>query len=117
MSWKSKSMNKFLAIAFLGILSIAAFATTKDISGTWQASVDGKLNASMKLIFTPQGAFKFVGSGYSSCGTYKLEGDTIQLNWTSVDGQSITPGTMKRTVTLAPDNTFSIDRFAYSRRA
>ena len=110
-------MKKLFAIVFLGILSIAAFATTQGIAGTWQAAVNGKADPKIKLIFTPQGEFKFGGSGYSSCGTYKLEGDTIQLNWTKVDGQPIKPGATKRTLVLSPENTFTIDRFTYARKA
>ena len=108
---------KTLAILSLGVLSALSLAATKNVSGTWQASVNGKLNPSMKLIFTPQGTFRFVGSNYSSSGTYKTEGDTIQLKWTKVDGEAVKPGTVKRTLNVAPDNTFKIDQYTYSRRA
>lgn len=110
-------MKKLFAILLVGIFSIAAFASTESVSGTWQVIVNGKASAGTKLIFTPQGAFKFVGSGYTSCGTYKVEGDAIQLNWSTVDGQPVTPGSMKKTLQLAPDKTFTIGRFVYSRRA
>src|SRR6478672_10593616 len=99
-------MRKLFTILLLGIFSIAAFASTESVSGTWQVVVNGKATPGTKLTFTPQGAFKFVGSGYSSCGTYKVEGDTIQLNWTNVDGQPVTPGTMKKTLVLTPEKTF-----------
>jgi hypothetical protein len=110
-------MKKFLAILCLGILSVVALAAPKNIAGTWQAAVNGTPNASIKLIFTPKGEFKFVGSGYSSSGTYRVEGDTIQLHWTKVDDQPVKPGSMERTVALTSEDTFAIDRFTYSRKA
>ena len=71
----------------------------------------------MKLVFSPKGSFKFVGTNYSSSGTYKVQGDTIDLNWTSVDGQAVKPGSMHKTLQLTPENTFVIDRFTYAQRA
>ena len=109
-------MKKSFAILALSILSVAAMATTRAVSGTWLVVSNGKANPNMKLVFTPKGAFKFVGSNYSSSGTYKVDGDTIKLNWTKVDGQPVKSGTMKRTLTLTPENTFTIDRYTYARR-
>jgi hypothetical protein len=77
---------------------------------------NGKANPNMKLIFTPSGGFKFVGANYSSSGTYKVDGDSIKLVWTKVDGQAVKPGTMKRTINFNPDDTFTIDRFTYAHK-
>ena len=109
-------MTKFFTILILTILSIAAYAA-QNVAGTWQATVNGKSDPKIRIAFTPKGEFKFVGSGYSSCGTYKLDGDSILLTWTKVDGEAVKPGSMTRTLTLTPDNTFAIDRFTYARRA
>jgi hypothetical protein len=109
-------MKKILALISLGILSVASFAAARNVSGTWMVTSNGKANPNMKLIFTPKGAFKFVGSNYSSSGTYKVNGDTIELNWSKVDGQAVKPGTMHRTLNLTPENTFIIDRFTYTRK-
>ena len=105
-----------LTILSLAILSAVSLAANKSVSGTWCVTSNGKANPNMKLVFTPKGAFKFVGSNYSSSGTYKVEGDRIKLNWTKVDGQAVKPGTMHRTLDLASNNTFKIDQYTYARR-
>ena len=109
-------MKKIFTTLSFVIVSVAALAATKNVAGTWQVTANGKSNPNMKLILTPKGAFKFVGSNYSSSGTYKVQGDTIQLRWTKVDGQPVKPGTMTRTLNLAPDNTFKIDQYTYALR-
>jgi hypothetical protein len=58
LAWKSMPMRKLFTILLLGILSIAAFATTESVSGTWQVVVNGKASRGAKLIFTPQGGFQ-----------------------------------------------------------
>ncbi len=108
-------MKKTLAILALSILSVLSLAATKNVSGTWMVTSHGKANPGMKLILSPQGGFKFVGSNYSSSGIYKLQGDTIELIWTKVDGQSVKKGSMKRALALTPDNTFNIDQYTYAR--
>jgi hypothetical protein len=85
------------------------------MSGVWQASVNGKSDPKIRIVFSPKGEFKFVGSGYSSCGTYKVDGESILLSWTKVDGEAVKVGTMTRTLTIT-DDTFVIDRFTYSRK-
>jgi hypothetical protein len=114
--WKSWTMKKILTLSLLSLLSVVSFAAARSVSGTWQVTADGKSDPNMKLVFTPQGAFRFVGSNYSSSGTYKVDGDTIRLNWTKVDGQAVKSGSMKKTLTVAPDNTFKIDRYTYALR-
>src|ERR1041385_3820818 len=110
--WKPLVMKKIIALSLISVLSVASFAAAaRNISGTWRVTN----NPSMKLVFTPQGAFKFVGANYSSSGTYKLDGDTIKLSWTKVDGQAVKPGSMHRNVTMNADNTFNIDRYTYAR--
>jgi hypothetical protein len=69
----------------------------------------------MKLIFTPQGTFKFAGSNYSSSGTYKVDGESIYLTWTKVDGEAVKPGGMKRTLSLSADDKLAIDQYTYAR--
>jgi len=117
MGWKFQLMKKLLAILSISALSIASFAATKNVSGTWMVMSNGKLNSAMKLVFTPQGSFRFVGSNYSSSGTYKVQGNAIVLNWTKVDGEAVKPGVMHRTLNLSPDNTFTIDQYTYSRHS
>lgn len=117
LGWKFQLMKKLFAILSLSVVSVAAFATARTVAGTWMVTSNGKLNPNMKLVFTPKGAFKFVGSNYSSSGTYKVQGDTILLNWTKVDGQAVKSGTMHRKLTMAADNTFTIDRYTYARKA
>ena len=116
LGWKSQSM-KTLSILSIALLSTVSFAASKSVSGTWCVTSNGKANPNMKLVFTPSGGFKFVGSNYSSSGTYKVQGDRILLNWTKVDGQAVKPGTMHRTLNLAADNTFKIDQYTYARRS
>ena len=115
LGWKSQGM-KTLTILILSILSVVAMAATRNVSGTWMVTSNGKANPGMKLVLSPQGGFKFIGSNYSSSGKYKVQGDKIELVWTKVDGQSVKPGSMKRALVLAPDNTFKIDQYTYARR-
>lgn len=114
-------MKKILALVLLGVFSVSAFAgvgnTIKSVSGTWMVTNNGKLNPNMKLILSPKGTFKFVGSNYSSSGNFKVNGDAIRLDWTKVDGEAVKPGQMKKVLTLAADGTFVIDRYTYSRKA
>src|SRR2546423_1131070 len=90
----------------LCILSALSLAATKNVSGTWRVTN----NHSMRLIFSPKGTFKFAGSNYSSSGTYRVDGESIYLTWTKVDGEAVKPGNMKRTLSLTPNNTFTIDQ-------
>ena len=90
-------------------------AAKKSVSGTWMATVNNKPNPNMKLIFTPEGQFKFAGANYSSSGTYKFVDNKIKLVWTKVDGQKVKPGAMKRTLSLTPSDTLQIDRFTYKQ--
>ena len=83
--------------------------------GTWVVYQNGKANPNMKLVFTPRGEFKFVGANYSSSGNYVVNGNTVRLLWTKVDNQKVKAGSMKKDLSITPDQTFTIDQYTYGR--
>ncbi|HSI73073.1 MAG TPA: hypothetical protein VK934_07830 [Fimbriimonas sp.] len=91
----------------------SAFAGGNTFAGTWMVHKDGKPNPNMKLVFSPKGEFKFVGIGYSSAGKYTISGNEIRLLWTRVDSTPVKLGTMKKTLHVTPEQTFTIDQYTY----
>jgi hypothetical protein len=108
-------MRKIFAALTIATLASISLAASPKVAGTWMVTKDGKPNPNMKLILSPKGTFKFAGMNYSSGGNYTVSDGTIQLIWTTVDGQKVKPGTMKKRLTISPENTFTIDQYTYAR--
>jgi hypothetical protein len=111
-------MNHLFRMSFV-IAALAAmstcFAKGLNMAGTWVVYKNGKANPNMKLVFTPKGEFKFVGANYSSSGNYSVTGNGVRLLWTKVDNQKVKLGSMKKELTVSPEQTFTIDQYTYGR--
>lgn len=81
-----------------------------DIVGTW--SVTG-YDAHME--FDRESHFHFRGKGIKSEGLYSVQGDHVDLNWTQIDGEEVSPNTVTKTILIRPDGTFWIDNYHYGR--
>src|SRR5579862_6246032 len=64
--------------------------------GTWTLRNGDKPRTDIKMIFRPNGTFAFHGPNWQSAGTFRIAEHRVALEWTSVDGSKVTPGTMKK---------------------
>ncbi|MEQ1822929.1 MAG: hypothetical protein ABL949_10475 [Fimbriimonadaceae bacterium] len=98
-------------------LEIDGLKFTKDESfnllGKWVLDRGGNLDISISVNFAKDGTFSFRCSNATSKGKYLVEGRTVTLLWTEVDGEKIELGTMKKTLTLTDGGSFKIDQFHY----
>ena len=82
--------------------------------GTWTLRNGDKPRTDIKMIFRPDGTFAFVGSNWQSKGHFKLGEHKLCLEWSSVDGSAVAPGSMKKDFPMADDNSsFTIDQYTY----
>jgi len=107
----SNFLTRFISVFVLSSVTVLSFAKPPT-PGTYMVERNGRLDASMKLVLGSKNTFRFVGSNYSSAGRYTIDGDTLHLEWTHVDGQRV-EGRMEKNVYLEEDGTFTIDRFTY----
>lgn len=68
-----------------------------------------------KIEFSKYGEFKFTGSAWKSAGTYRFRDGAITLHWTSVDGQAVKPGTMKKVLPVQDARFMQLDKFRYGK--
>lgn len=87
-----------------------------NLAGTWVVISNGKPDRSFKMVFDGKGQFRFVSSNAKSAGKYQLSDRELLLQWTEVDGEAVTLGTMKKKIQLSDDGAwFQLDRFRYER--
>jgi hypothetical protein len=111
-----KTLTRLLLVtSAIVVLANAVFATPRQIIGTWMVFNNGRANPMMKLVFSPNGTFKFAGTNYASAGYYVVTGNHIKLSWYSIDGQRVRVGTIKRVLELSPEGTFAIDQYTYAK--
>jgi len=72
-------------------------------------------NVDAHLTFTQDGQFKFRGNGFKSEGNYTVEDRHIELVWTKIDDDAVTPNSVKKELKLLSDGTFYIDKYHYLR--
>lgn len=89
----------------------------RPVVGTWYLlDSEGKFVKMTKIAFTKYGEFTFTGSAWKSAGTYRFRDMAIQLSWTSIDGQPVKPGTMKKSVPVFEGGKLlQLDRFQYGK--
>ena len=88
----------------------------KHVVGTWYVNQHGKESHAQRLVLRPNNTFAFVGAGWASEGNYSVKEGNINLEWTSVDGQKVKKGQMKKTLALNTDmNSFVIDQYTYDK--
>ncbi len=82
--------------------------------GTWTLRNGDKPRTDIKMFFRPNGTFAFVGPNWNSAGKYRIQEHKLALEWTSVDGSKVAPGTMKKSYPMAEDDSsFTIDQYTY----
>lgn len=82
--------------------------------GTWTMRDGGKALTYIRMVFRPNGDFRFVGPNWSSSGKFRVTDHTLSLEWTMVDGSKVKPGQMKKDFAMGEGNaSFTIDRYTY----
>lgn len=82
--------------------------------GTWTMRDGEKPLTYIRMVFRSNGEFKFVGPNWSSSGKFRVDGHTLSLEWTAVDGAKVKPGQMKKDFPMGENNaSFTIDRYTY----
>jgi hypothetical protein len=82
--------------------------------GTWTMRDGEKPLTYIRMVFRNDGSFAFVGPNWKSTGKFKVAEHKLSLEWSSVDGEKIAPGTMKKDFAMAEDDSsFTIDKYTY----
>lgn len=82
--------------------------------GTWTLRNGDAPRTDIKMFFRPNGTFAFVGPNWRSAGTFRVADHKLSLVWTSVDGEEVDPGTVKKDYAMADDDSsFTIDKYTY----
>ena len=82
--------------------------------GLWTMRNGEKPRLDIKMKFTPDGHFAFLGPNWKSSGTYRVVDGSLSLEWANVDGQGVKPGQMKKNFDLHLDTwSFIIDKYTY----
>ncbi|MEQ1934642.1 MAG: hypothetical protein ABL962_12330, partial [Fimbriimonadaceae bacterium] len=84
-----------------------------DLVGKWVLNRSGNFEPAINVAFAKDGTFAFQCSNATSKGKYLLEGKAITLVWTEVDGDKVELGSMKKSILINDDGSFSIDQFRY----
>lgn len=104
--------NNELVFNELSFLKAAEFSPV----GTWVYTNGRGTDPGIRITFGKDGNFLFKCSNAVSKGKFLLEGSSLTLLWTEVDGEKITAGSMKKTITIDEDGSgFKIDRYQYVR--
>lgn len=86
----------------------------KPMVGLWTLRDGEKPRLDIKMKFTPDGHFAFLGPNWKSTGNYRIVENKLSLEWSTVDGQPIKPGVMKKDFALdATTTSFVIDKYTY----
>ncbi|HEY3783272.1 MAG TPA: hypothetical protein VGL56_19505 [Fimbriimonadaceae bacterium] len=85
------------------------------IAGLWTLRTDSGEDRSIKIQFDKEGNFSFTGQFATSKGHYTLDGDSVNLVWTEIDGEKV-DGNVHKTVPLTPDGVLKIDTFRYMKQ-
>jgi hypothetical protein len=83
--------------------------------GTWTLRDGEKPLKHIRMVFRDNGTFAFVGPGWQSTGRFKVAQDhKLALEWSTVDGEKIAPGSMKKEFPMTDDESaFTIDKYTY----
>ncbi|HWA82834.1 MAG TPA: hypothetical protein VG820_05350, partial [Fimbriimonadaceae bacterium] len=82
--------------------------------GTWTLRDGEKPRTDIKMVFRNNGTFAFLGPNWKSTGKFRVAEHTLSLEWTSIDGSKVAPGTVKKDFSMADDDgSFTIDKYTY----
>ncbi|HVT14139.1 MAG TPA: hypothetical protein VHE55_17895 [Fimbriimonadaceae bacterium] len=82
--------------------------------GTWTLRDGERPRTDIKMVFRNNGTFAFVGPNWKSTGKFHVAEHTLSLEWTSIDGSRVSPGTVKKDFAMADDDgSFTIDKYTY----
>jgi Domain of unknown function (DUF5004) len=85
------------------------------IAGVWTLRTDSGEDRSIKIAFDKDGNFSFTGQFATSKGRYTVDGDSVNLVWTEIDGDKV-EGSVHKTVSISTDGVLRIDTFRYMRQ-
>ncbi len=86
--------------------------------GTWTLRDGDKPRGDIRMVFRSNGTFAFVGPNWQSAGKFRVQEHKLSLEWSSVDGEKVAPGTMKKDFSMAEDDSsFTIDKYTYYKRS
>lgn len=82
--------------------------------GTWTLRDGDKPRTDIRMVFRQNGTFAFVGPNWQSLGKFHVAEHTLSLEWTSIDGSKVAPGTVKKDFSMTDDDgSFTIDKYTY----
>jgi hypothetical protein len=82
--------------------------------GTWTLRNGDTPRTDIKMLFRSNGTFAFIGPNWQSAGKFRLADHKLSLEWTSVDGSKVAPGTVKKDYAMnEDDSSFKIDTYTY----
>lgn len=93
---------------------IAPSPEVRPMVGTWTMRDGDRPRTDIRMVFRPNGTFAFVGPNWQSAGKFRMAEHTLSLEWTSVDGSKVAPGTVKKDYKMSEDDaSFTIDQYTY----
>lgn len=82
--------------------------------GTWTLRDGDKPRTDIKMVFRKDGTFAFIGPNWKSNGTFHVQEHLLSLEWASIDGSKVAPGTVKKDFAMGEDDgSFKIDTYTY----
>lgn len=109
-----KSKAKIKKVVKPSVTKFALSAESQPMVGLWTLRDGDKPRLDIKMKFTPDGHFAFIGPNWRSAGNFKVVDGKLGLEWSSVDGQPVKAGLMKKEFTLdAVNSSFVIDKYTY----
>jgi hypothetical protein len=82
--------------------------------GTWTLRNGDTPRKDIRMVFRRDGTFAFVGPNWKSTGTFAVGEHKLSLQWSSIDGSKVAPGTVKKDFSMAEDDSsFTIDKYTY----
>lgn len=84
--------------------------------GTWVLRNGTNEDAVTKVVFKADGTFQFTGFSTCSKGKYVAEDNSVRFEWTEVDDEPVTPGSIHKSFPFNSDGSLQIDTFKYVRQ-
>ena len=100
--------------AMAPIALAAAPPEVRPMVGTWTLRNGDQPRTDIRMVFRTNGTFAFVGPNWRSEGRFRMGEGKLSLEWTSVDGSHVAPGTVKKDYPMGDDGgSFRIDQYTY----
>lgn len=118
-SWLSNTMMAKFAddkeLEIDGITYKKSVFDAASFAGTYLVKTSGLPDATTKMEFKSNGTFAFTSHGATSKGTFKIDGNSLTLLWTEIDGEKVTDGSIHKSFPINDDGTFQIDSYCWMK--